>query len=279
MRYFLIPACIFAVLSAKADAQSLRVSLLSEVTVQTETVSFADLLPPDAGKQLKAAAERLSMGRAPQPGSLRVFAVGEIRQATAQLGIAASGIVIPKPVVVRRRGWPIETEAVRSTLARSKLAGQLNVSQARITLPSDLSIAVPHPQFEVSAIVPGRGDFGWLARMRCRERSACGSFLAEIGASGEDGMRPSPLAERSFSRRLNVVSDSRPVLVHPGHLAVLVIEGDGFRITQPVMPRHGARLGELVRVSDPWTHRSLVAQVSGDGMVRPSEVSRKEETK
>jgi hypothetical protein len=61
-------------------------------------------------------------------------------------------------------------------------------------------------------------------------------------------------------------------------LALLVIEGDGIRITQPVMPLKSARLGEVVLVSDPQTHRSSLAQVSGNGMLRP-DATRKEEVK
>jgi flagella basal body P-ring formation protein FlgA len=60
-------------------------------------------------------------------------------------------------------------------------------------------------------------------------------------------------------------------------MAVLVIDGDGFRITQPVMPLRGARLGELVRVTDPLTHRSLVGRVSGKGMLRPDAITKEED--
>jgi hypothetical protein len=126
--------------------------------------------------------------------------------------------------------------------------------------------------------MPDEGDRGWLARIRCRERTECQSFLAEIAVSGAasvGGMHPLAV----FSpRRLKVMFESGPVLVQPGRMAVLVIDGDGFRITQPVMPLHRARLGELVRVTDPLTHRSLVARVSGNGMLRP-DATRKEEDK
>jgi flagella basal body P-ring formation protein FlgA len=74
-----------------------------------------------------------------------------------------------------------------------------------------------------------------------------------------------------------LISKSDPVLIQPGRMAVLVIDGDGFRITQPVMPLRRARLGELVRVTDPLTHRSLVARVSGKGMLRPDAITKEED--
>jgi hypothetical protein len=281
MKYFLICAWLLMFFSSAARAKDLRVSLLAEVSVRTDTLRLSDLLPADAGTQLKVAAEKLSLGRAPQPGSLRVFTASGLRQAIGEAGPFTSEIDIPEQVVVRRRGWPIEAAAVRRTLARSKLTRQLDLSQAGITLPAGLSAAVPHPQFEVTAFTSGEGDGGWLARMRCRQRTSCGSFLAEIavrGAASMGGMQPALVAAEFSPRRLKVVSESGPVLVQPGRMAVLIIDGDGFRITQPVMPLKRARLGELVRVSDPLTRRSLVARVSGNGMLRP-DATRKEEDK
>ena len=262
-----------------ANAEHPRVKLLAEVSVRTDTLRLSDLLPADAGMQVQVAAERVSLGRAPQPGSLRVFTASGLRQAISEVGPFTSAIDIPEQVIVRHSGWPVEAEAVRRTLARSKFARQLDFSQARVTLPASLSTGVPHPQFEVSALTPGERD--WLARMRCRERKACGSFLVEIALSepASIGRTPPALVSAAFSpRRLKLISESGPFLVQPGKMAVLVIEGDGFRITQPVMPLRRARLGELVRVSDPSTHRFRVARVSGKGMLRP-DTTPKEENK
>lgn len=280
MKYFLIRAWMLIVFSLAANAEHPRVSLLTEVSVRTDTVRLSDLLPADAGMQLQVAAERVSLGRAPQTGSLRVFTADGLRQAIGESPFT-SEINIPKQVAVRRWGWPIQLEVLRRTLARSKLAGPLDFSQARITLPPGLSTAVPDPQFEVTALTPGEDGRDWMARMRCRERKACGSFLAELTVSDPasiGGTRPALVPAAFFPRRLKLMSESGPFLVQPGRMAVLVIDGDAFRITQPVMPLRRARLGELVRVSDPLTHRSVVARVSGNGMLRP-DTTRKEENK
>jgi hypothetical protein len=110
MKYFLICAWIFTVVSANASAEDLRVRLLAEVAVQAETLRLSDLLPEHAGPRLKALAETVSLGHAPQAGSLRVFAVSELRQAIAEIRTDTSEIDIPEQVVVRRLGWPLDPE-------------------------------------------------------------------------------------------------------------------------------------------------------------------------
>lgn len=281
MKYFLVFVWIVTVFSANANGENLRVRLLAEVTVQAETLRLSDLLPEGAGPRLKAAAGRVSLGGAPQAGSLRVFSMSEMQQAIAEMAPDSKEIDIPEQVVVRRLGWPLETKAVRRTLASSKLTHPLDLSQARITLPPGFTTVAPDPQLEVTALKPSSDHLRLLAQMRCRERAACGSFLAEIVFSvPADGVRSRELKLASEKvaepSRLSVAG---PVLVQPGRMALLVIEGEGFRMIEPVMPFKRARLGELVRVSDPWTHRCLVAQVSGDGMLRTSGATRKEEVR
>jgi hypothetical protein len=278
MKNFLICAWILTALSAGGQAENVRIHLLAEVTVQTATLHLSDLLPADATLRLKAAAGKVSLGRAPEAGSLRVFTGGDLREAIAEIPSDAAEIDIPKQVVVQRWGWPVEAEAVRHALSRAGFA-HLDFSQARVTLPANFSTAVPDPDLELMTLRPG-GD-GWLARMRCRERSACASFLVEIAVSGPalvGGTLARPVVGASFRRQLELRPASGPLLVEPGRRALLVIEGDGFRITQPVMPLKRGRLGDLVRVSDPLTRRSLIARVSGKGIVRP-DATRKEETK
>lgn len=266
------------VLSGNSDGESRRVCLLADVTVQTGTLRLSELLPPDTGTQLRSATETVSLGRAPQAGSLRIFTARELREAVAKM-TPATDVDIPEQVIVRRQGWTLEIEAVRSALAGSHLAHQFDFSQARITLPESFTTVALHPQLEVTALNRSAGNLGLRAQVRCRDRSECASFLAEIAFSDlASAGKVSPVlpAKAIMPGHSNVYSG--PVLVHPGHLAMLVIDGDGFRIIQPMMPLKPARLGELVRVSDPLTHRSLVARVTGNGVLRPG-ASRKEEAR
>lgn len=281
MKYFLICAWICTVLPAPAGAEVSRVRLLSEVTVPAATLRLSDLLPAGAGAQLKAAAEKVSLGSAPQVGSVRVLAGNRLRDAVAGIAPYASEVDVPEQVVVRRLGWPLQTEAVRQALVRSDWAPQLDFSRANLALPAGLATAARHPQFEVAALTPSADHVHLRAQMRCVERTACGSFLVEIELRAPaGGLRPNefkPASARVAQPR--IVPSADRVLVHPRRMALLVITGDGYRITQSVMPLRRGRLGELVRVADPLTHRSLVAQVSGEGELRPADATTKKEAK
>jgi hypothetical protein len=212
---------------------------------------------------------------------MRVFTASEVRKAinhSPELTHECLDLELPEQVVVRRVGWPLETETVRRTLARSALAGRFDFSRMPIMLPADFMTAVPHPLLEATAVTSSPDRLRLLAILRCRERTACSSFLAEIvldsALSGVVARWSKPASETLGAIFLKqtmthpIVSSSSPVLVQPGRLALLTIEGDGFKITQPVLPLKRARLGELVRVSDPRSHRSWMAQVAGSGQLR-----------
>jgi hypothetical protein len=253
--------------------------LLAEVSVQANTLKLSDLLPADAEVRLKKAAEAVSLGRAPQAGGVRVLTVDDLRAAVAKICLAAIQIDLPKQVVVRRPGWPIEIAAVRQTLARSKFSQQRDLSRADISLPADFSTAIPNPALEVTNVRLVAGNRAVLVSLRCRERAACGSFLAEIAVHDRSADEARTLSSvGGFSPPApKVVAESGPVLIQPGRAALLVIDGGGFRITEPVMPLKRARLGETVRVADPRTHRQWLAQVSGDGVLRVSSGSNRKE--
>ncbi len=293
MKFIFMCAWLWLALPVTAAAEGRPLRLLAEAWVQGGSVRLQDLLPRDAGAQLKAAAGKVSLGHAPEFGSLRVFAADELRRAMAEepgLGSAFDGVEIPQRVIVRRIGWQLAIETVRLNLSRSDLARKFNFSQARIILPPSFTTADPSPKLDLIAITPSLDHLRLLARIRCRERVECGSFLAEIVLSGSTSEvmanEPKSVPERltgriSFQeiRKSLTQLDPGPVLVLPGRLALLTIDGEGFKITQPVIPLRPARLGELVRVSDPHTHRSWLAQVAGIGQLRPPGGSRQKETR
>lgn len=267
------------VVAAGADAENLRVRLRPEVTVEGKTLRLSDLLPDNAGAQLKATAESLSLGRAPDVGSLRVFSAAQLRQMIAKTPLATAEIEIPEQVVVRHIGWQLESETITRALARFKLMRGFDFSQTKTVLPPGFTSAAANPRFEVTGINPSSDHHELLASMRCRERATCGSFLVQVLNVRAEG-RGSPEFVQAFEKvaELGLPLRAGPVLVRPGRLALLVINGGGIRITQPVMPLKAARMGELVRVSDPRTHHSWLAQVIGNGLLRP-EGTRKEEAR
>jgi hypothetical protein len=53
----------------------------------------------------------------------------------------------------------------------------------------------------------------------------------------------------------------------PGHSGFFSMESDTIRIRLRVLPLRKAALGETVRVVDSTTHRVLLADVTGEGML------------
>jgi hypothetical protein len=277
MKHFLICGWILTLFAAGVNAENLRVRLRAEVTVEGNTLRLSDLLPDNAGAKLKAAAENLSLGRAPEIGSVRVFSAAQLRQAIAGIPMATAEIDIPEQVVVRHIGWQLENETITRALAHFKLMHTLDFSEAKTVLPPGFTTAAANPEFEVTGMSSSSDHHRLLASVRCRERSACGSFLVQVLNVPADGMESPQF--RQASERVPEPSLSSPtglVLVQPGRLALLVIDGGGIRITQPVMPLKPAQMGELVRVFDPRTHHSWLAQVIGNGRLRPDATQKRE---
>lgn len=286
MRILVICACLFGVSAAHPAALAVR--LESAVTVQSDNLRLSDLLAADAAPQLEMYAQKISLGRAPEVGSWRVFTGGELRVAIAATfpsDLELAAIEIPQQVIVRRGGWPLDREAVRQAVIKSKLAPQFNFLLAQIALPSNFATRTLHPQLEILSLARSQDQHALLARIRCRERSSCGTFLAEISFpdSSTDTLvnisaRPEPAAY-AVATRTPILLLQGPVLVHPGTPALLIIQGDGFRITQRVMPLKRGHLGEVVRISDPMTHRSRLAEVTGRGLLGPPGSSLKGEAR
>lgn len=157
-------------------AQPRPVQLLSAATAERESILLSDLLPPDARGPLRAAADRIPLGRSPQPGSFRVFT----REQLLHLIGAQVEVEAPEQVVVRRplEGGPAKTQT--------------------------------------------------------------------------------PLPPRQHA----------PALVNPRIPAALVVESKTIRIQLRVLPLRAGALGETVGVLDPVTHRVLVAQVAGEGLLK-----------
>jgi hypothetical protein len=246
------------------------VRLLEDVTVDGATVRLSDLLPPATPAALTTGTENIVVGRAPEPGTVRVISGMTIRASLPE----KVSVEIPVLVVVHRQQFPIEPEAVKEALKESSAGKQIDFSQAQIRIPAGFASRIPKPQLELLDLAHGFDRVTLIASLRCRERTACGRFVAEIILPNPLMNDDSLVGTHSFtavrSPGFPSHSDSTPFLVQPGAPAWLVVENSGMKITQRVMPLKKARAGELVRVTDPITHRVFVAQVVGEKLLRPA---------
>ena len=245
--------------------------LLGEASVERDDVRLSDLLPQDAGPRLRTAAERVVLGRAPQPGSVRVFRGPELKQAA----IAFPGVQVPESVVVRRAGWPIPVASVQESLAQQqRVAGGGGFSPARILSLPDISSRTPNPGLEVTAIRKEPGGTNLLATVRCRERRECGSFLVKIYMAEAARTSAAELREsgsRAIDNRVTSNIAREAFAVRANRTAILKIEEGGLLISEPVTPLRCARRGEIVPVRSSLGQRVLRAEVIGPDLVTPAD--------
>ena len=280
MKWNLILAVLFAAAYVSAQSSSHNaVRLIEQATVRGDTVLLSDLLPPSADSALKVMAQQIILGRAPEPGSVRVFEAGDIQKLIASSAETGSiGITIPAAVIVRRSGWPLKVESVLQAVQQLPRAGRIEWSRARIIAPPEFTTLAPDPKLELLNVRRDGGGSGagnaLLVSLRCRERALCGSFQVEVlfsDAQGDLARGPKPASWSQKARPAAGLQSSAPELVRPGKIALLVIEENGVRISEPVMPSRRAGLGDVVQVSDPVTHRRLLARVTAAGMLDPAD--------
>lgn len=248
-------------------AQDVAVALQNEAAVRGETIRLADLLPLGVGPALRVAAEKISLGRAPEPGSVRVFSNDELRNAVA----GQIAVTFPAAAVVRGAGWPLRDAEVRRALRESAAGQGYDFSRAELVPPAGFSTRNSDPRLEVLAIRAGNNSRELTASLRCQQRSDCGSFFVEIvfaqpalaAVQGSPARRDRAGAANSGRRNSVAASWAATALVQPGRPASLRFEGAGFTITSRVFPLRRAGLGEMVRVLDPAARHVSLARVEG----------------
>jgi hypothetical protein len=256
-----------------AQAQQRAERLADEVTTQKETITLEDLLRPEASHYSRAAAEVVSLGRAPEAGSFRMFTSDQLR------AIAPSGMLIdcPPNVVVRRAGWPVDPNTVRRVLQNTRVEEGFELGKAQIVLPDGVRTRTPNAALEVVNILRTPDPRTLIAHVQCSQRSECARFVVQI-------LLPSSAALTSVGQTLyragirrepigGMPPASAAFLVQAGRRAVLVVDFNNLKITQLVIPLKRGRAGDVVRVTNPTTHRVLVAEVVGPGLLRPAKAA------
>jgi len=272
MRYVVLGAWFLAVPLAFCTADVAPVRLLELATVRHEQVWLSDLLPRDVSATMREAGEGVGLGRAPQPGSLRVFSAQQIAHLMEKQPELLRRIEIPSTVRVRREGWPVAAEAVRAAVGKF-LAGQgRDHGIGDFDLPgiSPLAADAENPALEVTGIEwDGRRQSAQVY-VRCQRPELCGHFLVHMelptaAAGPEPRERP---ARSSPSKEAAGADNPDPaVLIKPGQSAMLVIEDGRMRMALPVICLQGGVGNQLIRVFDRQSRRVFRAQVVGKNLL------------
>lgn len=272
MKWVAVCACA-CVLGSQVQGQSrprgpaTAIELLDEVVVSGPDVRVSDLLPSNADAAERAAARDIDLGRAPELGSIRVFAAGEIARAAA----GKLKIAIPPQISVRRGGWPLAPDQVRAALGRSGIDFRSDAVETGLSLPHGFLTRGKDARLEVLSVAPTWNASTAMARLRCLDRNDCGSFLVAIAKPITDPRikaNPFPPSNAGSEGHAQFRTPLKKSLVRPGRKALMVITDGGMRISLPVLPLKRAGMDESVRVLDPVAHRMFSARVQGENLLQ-----------
>ena len=153
--------------------------------------------------------------------------------------------------------WRVERDDVTRVIARavnSKLAAE------NVEMLGEPQTLVPHPELQIESWRQNRPLAGIEFRMRCVKRSQCVSFLARVK------LGPAELREFASRKELRPGSHSRSIavaLVRQGRPAKMAWQGNGFRLSIPVMCMQSGGIGDRIRVRDRRGRSFFVARVIG----------------
>ena len=272
-----LQAAVLAALASGASTAAARVpriELLRDVRVTGPTVLLSDLLPRGAANSVRAPAEKISLGSAPQPGNSRTVDRYGIIEDIGSRSSVADDIAVPERVVITRDARPITLNevflSIQTALRRS------DISMGEALRPEDVSLQ--------AQVLVGPGDAGLeVLRSDFDAGMKRGRFL--LWPSQDPKVLPFLVTVRlsgaspfSAPRALNLASPktiqqeqapaaaahmSSQVLVSPGETATLLLQSDVLSMVAEVAPLQKGVMGQQVQVRVVETGKVFRAQVDG----------------
>jgi len=253
------------------------VALIESAEVHQEMIRLADLLPPATPPNLRQVAVQILLGRAPQPGSLRLLSREQVEQRLSESGLPPSScFLIPAQITVRRGGRALTQEQIRPVIARAlaQRAGRSEelLSQQPLTLPSPAPLISETAELKIFQAHWDAARHQLEFLLRCSRRSDCAPFLVVVPlradplptASGLKDQRPVPPP-------LPFPANRKPVfLARAGQPATLILERRGVRMTLPVVCLERGISGQQIRVRARSGRPIFHAEIVGPGQLHAS---------
>src|SRR5712691_9602232 len=117
-----------------------KVPLLRDVVVRGGSVFLADLLPERTPSSMRIPAQRILIGRAPQPGSIRVLSGDAVLRRLVNDDVL-SEVEVPPQILIHRSGRQITREEVAAAIQASVRHNKLLSNQ--LIAPEDISLMAP----------------------------------------------------------------------------------------------------------------------------------------
>jgi len=265
----------FVVLLAFCDAimaaGTPSIALLMEVEVRNDAIVLANLLPEAAPESLKDATREISLGRAPQNGTVRRISRQSITAAINRADFSGSALSIPEFITVKRQGRFVTREevfrAIEVAFARNPSGQQPKIQWQDLTLEAAIEVPVGAANLEVTQIAFDEA----LGRARFRLQSASTPAIrpffatAPLHAESRDAAESNRKSVLLSIEPQKLTSNKTPVLVEAGRFARLHLHSQDSDMQLEVKPLQRGRLGEIVRVRLPQSAKTLQARVIGKG--------------
>src|SRR5271154_2598529 len=262
-------ALAFLALAAAAvsSAGPLRMLLSAETEVSSDAIFLVDLLPKDTPQPWRSAAQKISLGIAPQSGATRRLHRESVLAALQSAGLPSSSFDIPGLIVVRRASRLLTPEdtlaAIQSALAGNSSPALPLLRLENIELEAAVRIPIGDPLLQVTQTV--FDPFIGRARFRLRSR-AFPSLLpfyvtARVPSSLPVQQSEFQLLGASFPSVLPNFPALSPVLVEPARLATLHLHSPNASSFLTVKALQPDRLGDTIRIRIPGKAKTLQARV------------------
>jgi hypothetical protein len=281
--------------SASRAADS-KVPLLREVVVRGGSVYLADLLPERTPPSMRIPAQRILIGRAPQPGSIRVLSGDAVLRRLVNDDVLRE-VEVPPQIVIHRSGRQITREevaaAIQATLRHNKFLNNQLIAPEDVWLSAPVMLSVEDAELQVTRmeldpalrqikfLLVSRADhsilpFVAMARSRvdlAQLDEAQDKEAGRAGRTGEDTLLVETMSPAGWLEnlpaglpvmRFRSPAQQRVNLVEPGKIARLrLISGTSTQLSLDVTALEPGTFGQQIRVRLRPTGKILEAQVTG----------------
>jgi hypothetical protein len=248
---------------APVHAGPLRIALLADTTIQTDTILLSHLLPPFVSPEIRQRAENVVLGAAPEIGNFRSLSREFLEASLQDADLPPESFELPEATIVRREGRRISKDDILRVL-QSYLDARSSGTPAKITLDQislQASISVPEGATHLRVSDYAFDDLLGCARFRISSSNPkAPPFYAWLSMS-----RTSHPGDpyRSHTSRDTSRAPNAPAPVESRRLAILYMHSENSSLVLSVRPLQSGSIGETIRVRVPANGHTLLARVAG----------------
>ncbi len=249
----------------RGHAGPLRIALLADTTIQSDTILLSHLLPPVVPPDIRHRAENVVLGAAPEIGNFRSFSREFLESSLQDADFLTASFDLPEAAIVHREGRRIAKEDVLQVM-QSYLDVHSNGVPEKITVDQislQASISVPEGVTRLNVSEYAFDNLLGCARFRITSSSnpKAPPFYAWLSTP-----RPShhgDSANYSHTARDTSRAPNAPAPVESRRTALLYLHSENSSAMLSVRPLQSGSIGETIRVRVPTNGHTLLARVTG----------------